>query len=167
MKTLYRYIILIIVLQPVLVKGQIIINEPKNNPYFLVKRIINTDTLLIDSIPSGFSYIEKVIAQQDFVYKYSNGNGFKTNFGEYFTLEKYSIENGKLKLVCISTIFTADHKKLFDSGLKIGFSEKGLCFQIPDNFYGAIILPFDYFINQKRLDYFLKFLCESIYLNKS
>lgn len=166
MKTLYRYIILIIVLQPVLAKGQIIIFEPKDNPYFLVKKIVNTDTLLIDSIPSGFSYVEKVVTQQDFVYKYSNGSGFKSVYGEYFTLEKYSIENGKLKFVCVSTIFTGDYKNLFDSGLKIGFSDNGLSFQIPDNFYGAIILPFDYFINQKKLDYFLKFLSKSIDLNE-
>ena len=155
---------MMLILYPFIINGQIIVIEPQNNPFFIIKNIVEGDTIVVDSIPSGLTgYIEKVITQQNFVYKYSNGYGyFRKNFGEYFDLEKFSIANGKLKFICVSSIFAADHKKLFESGLQIEFKNNGIEFRLPAKFHGGIILPFDLYANQKQLDSFLKFLTKLI-----
>ncbi len=163
MKKSFIFIAMTLILHPFIVKGQIIVVEPKNNSYFIIQNIVEGDTIVVDSIPSGLSgNIEKIVTQQGFIYKYSCGSGFKKYFGEFFTLQKYSIDEGRLKLFATSTICTYEHEKLFESGMQIEFKDNGIEFRLPAEFYGGIILPLDFYVDQKQLDCFLKFLSKSI-----
>lgn len=163
MKKLYIYIAMTLIMHPFFVKGQIIVVEPKNNPYFIIHNIVEGDTIVVDSIPSGLSgNIEKIVTQRGFIYKYSSGYGFKKDFGEFFTLQKYSIIEGKLNLLSTSTISTVEYKELFKLGLLIEFKDNGIEFRLPSEFYGGIILSLDFYSNQEHLDCFLKFLNKSI-----
>jgi hypothetical protein len=159
-KKVFLITMLIAIFQSYSVKGQLAIKESMNKPYVYVLKVNGSDTLIIDSLLTGLNKFEKFIVQQNIIYKYSNG--FSVDFVEYFTLEKYSIESNSIKMMAVSSVFSSDFKKLFETGLKIDFNEKGVCFQIPNQYYGSIILPFDFFINQKRLDAFMSFLKKSI-----
>ncbi len=160
MKTIIINIFLLITLQSFMANGQIIVKESQSKPYVYIFKAHAKDTILVDSLLIGISQIEKVFVQQTRIYKYSNG--FTTGAEEYFILQEFSIENNHLKLLSTNSVSSADYKKLFLSGLIISINEEGICFKVPNYYYGGIILPFDFYIDKKKMDYFFRFLSKII-----
>lgn len=160
MKTIIISIFLLITLQSFMVNGQIIVKESQSEPYVYVFKTHTKDTILVDSLLVGISQFEKVFVQQTRVYKYSNG--FTTDAEEYFMLQEFSIENNHLKLLSTNSVSSADYKKLFLSGLTISINEEGICFKVPNYYCGSITLPFDLYIDKKKMDCFFRFLSKII-----